>query len=118
MDKIGVEIWSLLERGNTQDYIVELVSQQYEGTRSDIEKSITHLFDELQKEAIIVPAEPMASQQRAELNAAQQPSVHPSKPLFQPPLLQKYTDMQDLLLLDPIHEVDEKGWPNAKEETK
>ncbi len=26
--------------------------------------------------------------------------------------MNKYTDMQDLLLLDPIHEVDEtKGWP-------
>ncbi len=23
----------------------------------------------------------------------------------------KYTDMQDLLLADPIHEVDESGWP-------
>jgi hypothetical protein len=25
-----------------------------------------------------------------------------------------YTDMQDLLLLDPIHDVDEAGWPLAK----
>lgn len=32
--------------------------------------------------------------------------------------LSKYADMQDLLALDPIHEVDEKGWPeiNATEE--
>ena len=26
--------------------------------------------------------------------------------------LGKYTDMQELLLLDPVHEVDEAGWPN------
>ena len=32
---------------------------------------------------------------------------------FEKPVLQKYSDMQDLLLLDPIHEVDEMGWPNA-----
>jgi hypothetical protein len=31
------------------------------------------------------------------------------------PVLNKYTDMQDLLLLDPIHEVDERGWPNSVE---
>lgn len=31
---------------------------------------------------------------------------------FSPPLLQKYTDMQELLLLDPIHEVAEGGWPH------
>lgn len=31
--------------------------------------------------------------------------------------LSKYADMQDLLALDPIHEVDEEGWPeiNAPE---
>jgi hypothetical protein len=30
--------------------------------------------------------------------------------------LNKYTDMQDLLLLDPIHEVDAAGWPSTKVE--
>ena len=33
---------------------------------------------------------------------------------FEAPILHKYTDMQDLLLLDPIHEVDEAGWPSVK----
>lgn len=28
-----------------------------------------------------------------------------------PPQLTAYTDMQDLLLLDPIHDVDAAGWP-------
>jgi hypothetical protein len=31
------------------------------------------------------------------------------------PTLEKYTDMQQLLLLDPIHEVDESGWPSPVE---
>jgi hypothetical protein len=26
-------------------------------------------------------------------------------------LLNKYSDMQELLLLDPIHDVDDAGWP-------
>ena len=34
---------------------------------------------------------------------------------FEAPALQVYTDMEDLLLLDPIHEVDEMGWPSAKQ---
>lgn len=29
------------------------------------------------------------------------------------PQLEKFTDMKDLLLLDPIHEVDAAGWPRA-----
>ena len=35
------------------------------------------------------------------------------KPLFESPNLQKYTDMQAMLWLDPIYEVDETGWPNT-----
>ena len=26
-------------------------------------------------------------------------------------MFERFTDMQDLLLLDPIHDVDETGWP-------
>ena len=37
-----------------------------------------------------------------------------NKPLAAP-VLNKYSDMQDLLLLDPIHDVDEEaGWPTNK----
>jgi hypothetical protein len=38
----------------------------------------------------------------------------PERLPFEPPVLRVYTDMQALLLLDPIHEVDESGWPNVK----
>ena len=29
------------------------------------------------------------------------------------PALERYTDMQELLLLDPVHDVEEMGWPHA-----
>jgi hypothetical protein len=31
------------------------------------------------------------------------------------PVLNKYTDMQELLLLDPIHDVNAQGWPESPE---
>lgn len=31
--------------------------------------------------------------------------------MFKPPSLEKYEEMKNLLMLDPIHEVDEQGWP-------
>ena len=34
---------------------------------------------------------------------------------FVPPVLEVYSDMQDLLMLDPIHDVDGAGWPMAKD---
>ncbi len=30
---------------------------------------------------------------------------------FEAPALQKFDDLQDLLMLDPIHDVDQAGWP-------
>ena len=29
-------------------------------------------------------------------------------------LFEQYKDMEDLIMLDPIHEVDERGWPHKK----
>jgi hypothetical protein len=31
-----------------------------------------------------------------------------------PPILNRHGDMQDLALLDPIHDVEGEGWPNRK----
>jgi len=35
---------------------------------------------------------------------------------YDAPKIENYTDMADLLMLDPIHEVDAVGWPKAAEE--
>lgn len=49
------------------------------------------------------------------------PSAQPDLPgnaePFAPPRFEKFTDMKDLLLLDPIHDVDETGWPRAAAKT-
>jgi hypothetical protein len=37
-----------------------------------------------------------------------------SRKTWQAPELSIYEDMQDLLQLDPIHDVDETGWPARK----
>ena len=39
------------------------------------------------------------------------PDIPYEPPEVEEPELVKYTDLADLLLLDPIHDVDEQGWP-------
>jgi len=39
------------------------------------------------------------------------PPPTPTGEAFRPPTVAVYSDMEDLLLLDPIHDVDETGWP-------
>ncbi len=49
------------------------------------------------------------------------PAGSPATPLtsstpFSEPRMEIYTDMERLLPLDPLHEVDERGWPHRKSE--
>jgi hypothetical protein len=36
------------------------------------------------------------------------------KTLFRAPGLQRFEDMRGFLLVDPIHEVDDAGWPHMR----
>ena len=38
------------------------------------------------------------------------PSAGPREP-YRPPQIERFADLQDLLLLDPIHDVGTQGWP-------
>lgn len=70
---------------------------------------MTALVEELVTEGLLVTGEAAAV-------APESPPAAPvgERPPFVRPILQKYTDMADLLLLDPIHEVDEQGWPHPR----
>jgi hypothetical protein len=37
-----------------------------------------------------------------------------TEPMPEAEVFEKYTDMESLLLADPIHEVDEQGWPKLR----
>ena len=69
-------------------------------------------MEELQREELIVPDQIQGSE--PEKKAAMPVEVDPEEERlgYVAPTLQKYSDMQDLLLIDPVHEVDETGWPN------
>lgn len=102
----GSFIWSIVERGASASEVQQLVQQTYQGNATEIDRGVQELLAQLQQENLIVPVD----------GATDLTEVLPSqngheKPLFNAPLLNKFSDMQELLLLDPIHDVDEAGWP-------
>ena len=110
LDKVGLDIWGQLEQRVGLDRIVYTVASTYDSDGADIEGAGSSFIEALQQEGLIVAAEhdeaPPAEPSRTVSPADRCP--------FTAPVLQRYTDMQDLLLLDPIHEVDESGWPRVK----
>ncbi len=103
----GSFIWSLVERGASASEVQQLVQRSYEGNATEIDRGVQELLAQLQLENLIVPVD--GADDLAELNLPSQ-NGH-AKPAFSAPLLNKFSDMQELLLLDPIHDVDEAGWP-------
>lgn len=107
IDNVGAAIWSHIEHGLGLPQIVEAISNQYAGEPAQIETGVKQLVAQLQEERLIVPVEATpANGNGVALNGNGQAKIP-----FELPVLHKYTDMEDLLLLDPIHDVDESGWP-------
>lgn len=106
LDSIGAIVWGLIEQGASNTQIVEKLSQMFK-LSTNIEKDIEEFIDLLLKEELI------ATTDNASLTSFDSINID-NKLTYNKPTLSKYTDMQELLLLDPIHEVDEEGWPNIK----
>ncbi len=102
----GEQIWALLSSGCTSGEAVDQLALRYgEDARPAVEEAVKRLATDLLAEQLLVPA--------AGAPNVPQDVVHATA-VFADPVLNKYTDMQDLLLLDPIHEVTEEGWPNPR----
>jgi hypothetical protein len=103
----AAELWALVEQGCAQETIVEaLVSRYPAAPDQEIASEAGRFLDELRSEGLIV-----------ESNGAPAPvpDLEPATEEFRPPLLEKYTDLEDLIMLDPIHEVEPEGWPAPRE---
>jgi coenzyme PQQ synthesis protein D (PqqD) len=108
-DKLGAVVWSWIEEGKTEPEMTRLAALRYRASPQQIGASFRIFFDRLMTEDLVrqVEADDAAS--------AAEPNHTSPQEDFVAPELCTYTDMQDLLLLDPIHEVNQEGWPQAKE---
>jgi len=115
VDQVGADIWRHIEQGAPVGQIIDAIAHQYVGDREDVKNGVNQLVGQLQQESLIVPVEAGQSDANASPHATAS-TDHKDRPRFEEPTLHKYTDMEDLLLLDPIHDVDETGWPHEKPE--
>jgi hypothetical protein len=101
-------IWDLIGQGCSVEKTGDQMAAHYPEQEEEVRNSVRNLVEELIAEDLIAPSTATSTTSDETF-----PKVKVDGP-FAPPLLERYTDMQDLLLLDPIHEVDETGWPARK----
>jgi hypothetical protein len=107
LDRVGGDVWALLEASLPVDDIVVQLGRRYDAAEDDIRRGVDDLLQRLSSEELVVPCDDSDPVGAASLEPA--PA---SRPPFDAPRLEKFTDMQDLILLDPVHEVDSRGWPH------
>jgi hypothetical protein len=114
LDHVGADVWGLVEHGATLQQIVEGLGRRYDGDQGNMEAAVQGFVDELLRENLVVGEDTGEATSSGNRPAPTQAGQQIERPGFVPPFLHKYTDMQELLLLDPIHEVDETGWPSVQ----
>lgn len=90
----------------TKDQAIDLLANTFPENSETIQKELTSILDELIENEIVL---------KDDLKTLVESKSNTLPIKYVASRFNKYADMQDLLLLDPIHDVDEDGW-NIKNE--
>lgn len=101
----AAQIWEGLMAGVPLGRAVAEVAALSEADAREFAAASDSLIEALLAEELIVPAPDAAV-------GDWKPVAGPEGP-YGLPALERFTDMEDLLLLDPVHDVEEMGWPHV-----
>lgn len=101
ISKFGAVIWKALGAGFTPDEIVDRLVPL--ASPEVLAGTVPDFIGKLESERLIAPRE--TSPERGEW-----PAFSPAD--IGPVTIERFEDLKDLLLLDPVHEVDQQGWPH------
>lgn len=102
----AVLIWSLIEHGAGIRAIAGRLASAFGLTQEQALDVVGGFVSTLVEHDLIRPGPANDLAGREE--------VWPVKGAFNEPVLGVHTDLADMLLLDPVHDVDEVGWPAPK----
>jgi hypothetical protein len=105
---VGADCWSLIADGHDTEGVVAGIVDRYEIDDETVRRDVEAFVVALTSEGLIEEAdgEPAG---RADGLGVRAP--------YAAPAFERFDDMRELLLLDPIHEVDAAGWPVPLSET-
>jgi hypothetical protein len=100
LEGAGAEIWALLVTGTPIADAADRLAVAHGADPAVVHAEVARLAAELHAHGILTaPPDPV-------------PQSAGALGTFAPPVLGVFTDMEEFLLVDPIHEVEAAGWPN------
>ena len=106
----AASLWEAIAEGASLSRVADQVADVFELDAETARDVVSSFSAELERQGLIVPLDDGAGDPEPELDL----HARANGQVFKKPVIEKYTDMQDLVLLDPVHEVDERGWPHAQ----
>ena len=102
----GVSIWRALVAGLDEGQIVRAMQVSYGVDQATLEADVRGFVQQLVDGGLVVADNVAVSAVTAIPACSRDPAT------YSPPIVESHLDMQELLLIDPIHDVDVKvGWP-------
>lgn len=108
LNQSGSLIWDEIGRGSDSESTAKAMASTFGISAEDACAAVEELIGRLSELSLIVPLEDGAAPAPAQASTNGHVVAE-----YAPPELSTFTDMQELLLLDPVHEVDDSGWPTA-----
>ncbi len=111
----GPAVWGLLRVGATGEEVAAALAAGGAHDGAEVRRVVGEFLDALERESLIsrigdrLPGDSPAGARTTVASGGGVPRA-----AFTPPVLTKYSDQRELLLLDPIHEVGDLGWPEKK----
>jgi hypothetical protein len=113
LDAFGSIVWQAIEQRLDLDTLTEILKNHLATSEETVSARVEKTVRELIKEELVRPGTTSADSDPAEkLDLS---SLEPGKLSDDAGALVKFDDLQEMLLMDPIHDVDEAGWPHVRE---
>ncbi len=104
----GVRVLEILEQPATHEEITKTIAAEYEVSHEQAAADVDAFLQHVENESLVLESREPAVEPMP-LNAA-------VKQAYAIPALEVFDDMQELILLDPVHDVESfKGWPQKKD---
>jgi len=107
-DGVSSEAWAALTNGATPAELAAWLQREYGADAGSVDSDVARFVDALVADGVVV--------ERGELAVAAElfPPSGGSGP-YDGLAVERFSDLADLILLDPVHDVTEAGWPHATE---
>lgn len=105
----AADTWSAIVGGRSGHAATELLQGIY-GVESDIESGLMNFIAACEQAGLLIPT---GSEESSKAPIAIPDDYQRTS--WSEPILEEYEDLQDLILVDPVHDTSALGWPHVED---